>query len=184
MPATWKTALSQLLNLKSETGKAPRIAVLGVGNELRSDDAAGVLVARALSQRECVTHADRVLVIEAGHAPENRTGELRRFTPDAVLIIDAAEMGKEPGAIQWIPEESIDGMSASTHSLPLSMLARYLVLEQHCTVMLLGIQMSSNDVGQRVSPPVLQAVAEIVDELDTRIRFSEMERFRESMSPV
>ena len=170
MPATWKTALSQLLNLKSETGKPPRIAVLGVGNELRSDDAAGVLVARAFSQRECVTHADRVLIIEAGHAPENRTGELRRFAPDAVLIIDAADMGEEPGAVQWIPEESIDGMSASTHSLPLSMLARYLVLELNCTVKLLGIQLGSNDVGERVSLPVLQAVDEIADGLDTLIR--------------
>jgi hydrogenase 3 maturation protease len=169
LPATWKTALSQLLNLKSETGKPPRIAVLGVGNEMRCDDAAGVLVARALFQRECVTHADRVLIIEGGHAPENRTGELRRFAPDAVLIIDAADMGEEPGTIQWIAEESIDGMSASTHSLPLSMLARYLVLELNCTVKLLGIQLGSNDVGQRVSPPVLRAVDEIADELATRI---------------
>jgi hydrogenase 3 maturation protease len=87
-----------------------------------------------------------------------------------VIIIDAAELGEEPGMIQWIPEESIDGMSASTHSLPLSMLARYLVLELNCTVKVLGIQPGSNDVGERVSPPVLQAVDEIVNELETWLR--------------
>ena len=171
MPATWKTALNHLLNKRtSDSGNPLRVAILGVGNEMRSDDATGGLVARALSQRECATHADRVLIIEAGHAPENRTGELRRFATNLVIIIDAADMGEEPGTIQWIPEESIDGMSASTHSLPLSMLARYLVLELNCVVKLLGVQANSNDVGERVSPQVLQAVDEIADGLDILLR--------------
>ena len=169
MPPTWKTALSQLLQQPTSKSGNLRIALLGVGNEMRSDDAAGVLVARRLSSWEWATHTDRILIIEAGQAPENRTGELRRFAPDLVLIVDAADMGEKPGAIQFIPEESIDGMSASTHSLPLSMLARYLVLDLHCTVELLGIQPGSNNVGERVSPQVLQAVDEIVDELDTRL---------------
>src|ERR1051325_6034884 len=95
---------------------------------------------------ECAFDTTHVLIIEAGHAPENTTGELRKFAPDLVLIIDAADMGESPGTIQWIPEESIDGMSASTHSLPLSMLARYLRLEINCTVVLLGIQPNSNEV--------------------------------------
>jgi Ni,Fe-hydrogenase maturation factor len=47
------------------------------------------------------------------------------------------------------------------------MLARYLVLDLHCTVKLLGIQPRANDVGERVSPQVVQAVDEIVDELET-----------------
>ena len=137
---------------------------------MRSDDAAGVLVARALLQRNWGRDADRLLIIEAGPAPENRTGELRKFHPDVVLIIDAADMGEAPGILQWIPEESIDGMSASTHSLPLSMLSRYLKLELNCAVAVLGIQAASNEVGESVSPDVARAIDEIVDELDSRIR--------------
>jgi len=83
------------------------------------------------------------------------------------LIIDAAEMGETPGTVRWIPEESIDGMSASTHSLPLSMLARYLRLELDCQVILLGLQPGSNEVGERVSPEVLQAVHKVAEELET-----------------
>ena len=143
--------------------------VLGVGNSFRSDDAAGILVARALSQRRCAD-TNRVLILEAGQAPENRTGELRKFNPDLVLIVDAAEMGEHPGAIRWISEMDIDGMSASTHSLPLSMLAHYLKLELNCDVKLLGIQVRSNEVGENVSAEVLQAVDEVVDELDQSIR--------------
>ena len=168
MPSTWKASLRLLLHqLTNNRAKPARIAVLGVGNPLRSDDAAGALVARALSECECARDTEHLLVIEAGQAPENSTGELRRFAPDLVLIIDAADMGEETGTIQWVPAEDIDGMSASTHSLPLSMLARYLTLELNCTVTLLGIQPSSNEVEERVSPEVLQAVQEVVEELKT-----------------
>jgi hydrogenase 3 maturation protease len=135
---------------------------------MRSDDAAGALVVRALSQRGA-THGEHVLILEAGAAPENRTAELRKFAPDLVLIIDAADIGQTPGAIAWISEESIDGMSASTHSLPLSLLAHYLYLELDCTVAFLGIQLDSNEVGEQVSPEVLGAVDEIVDELGKSI---------------
>jgi hydrogenase 3 maturation protease len=173
LPDTWKTSLKQLRvlkQLKSELEQPPRIAILGVGNEFRADDAAGVLIARALSKRACALDTDHVLVIEAGPAPENVTGELRKFGPDLVLIIDAAEMGGQPGAIQWISEEAIDGMSASTHSLPLSMLARYLTLDLHCTVILLGVQPRSTEIGEGISEEVSEAIQEIADQLDESIR--------------
>lgn len=170
MPDTWKASLNQLLNQRRvELGRLPRIAVLGVGNSWRSEDAAGLLVARALSTCECAAHPDRFLSIEAGPAPENRTAELRKFTPEVVLIIDAAEMGETPGTIRWIAAEEIDGMSASTHSLPLSMLAHYLELELDCDIRFLGIQVGSNEVGETVSAKVLQAVHEAVVGLNESI---------------
>jgi hydrogenase 3 maturation protease len=174
LPNTWKTSLHPLLKqLTNKSAESPRIAILGVGNQFRADDAVGVLIARALSTRECALDTDHLLIIEAGLAPENTTGELRKFAPDLVLIMDAAEMREKPGTIQWIPEEAIDGMSASTHSLPLSMLARYLTLDLNCTVTLLGIQPGSNEVGGEISPEVLQAIQEIVEELDQSIRMDE-----------
>ena len=171
MPPIWERILKgQLARRRAEAGRVPRIAVLGVGNPMRSDDAAGVLLARALSERDCARNTDCVLILEAGQAPENRTGELRRFGPDVVVIIAAADMKEWPGTIRWIPEDSIDGMSASTHSLPLSLLARYLKLELNCVVTILGIQFVSNELGERVSPEVLQAVEEVAGVLDELIR--------------
>lgn len=162
----WKTSLSQLLNqLKSETGEPPRVAVVGIGNTMRNDDAAGILVARELLQRERSEDASHLLVISAGSAPENVTSELRSFAPDLILLVDAAEMRDVPGAICWVPIQFIEGMSASTHSLPLSMLARYLTLELNCLVALIGIQPKSNDVGEIVSAEVSQAIDEIVAEI-------------------
>jgi len=124
-----------------------------------------MLVARKLLHKECAADVSHLLVIQAGHAPENVTGELRSFAPKLILLIDAAEMRDIPGAICWVPIQSIEGMSASTHSLPLSMLARYLTLELHCMVALIGIQPKSNDFGEIISAEVTQAIEEIVEEI-------------------
>jgi len=57
-------------------------------------------------------------------------------------------------------------MSASTHSLPLSMLANYLVLELNCQIAVLGIQPASIDVGEGIDPRVDRAVQQIVSEFE------------------
>ncbi len=166
MKLSWQTSLHQTLNqFKNDTSDLPRVAIVGIGNPLRNDDAAGLLVARKLLQRECAADVDHLLVIEAGHAPENVTGELRNFRPELIILIDAADMRAEPGTINWVPIQSIDGISASTHSLPLSMLARYLTLELNCAVVLIGIQPISTEVGEQVSVTVLNAIQEIVEEM-------------------
>jgi hydrogenase 3 maturation protease len=163
---SWQISLSQLLTqLTSRAGEPPRVAIVGIGNTFRNDDAAGILIARELIRRECAADTSHLLIVQAGHAPENVTGELRSFAPELILLIDAAEMRDTPGTICWVPIQSIDGMSASTHSLPLSMLARYLTLEFHCMVALIGIQPKSNDVGDVISLEVSQAINHIVNEI-------------------
>jgi len=141
------------------------VAVVGVGNEFNGDDAAGILVARSLNCLERSDDASHVLVIEAGQAPENITAELRQFQPQVVLLIDAAQVNAEPGDIVWIPWETTSGISANSHSLPLSMLARYLTLEFGCAVHLLGIQSSQNEAYTGVCPQVQEAVDEITQAL-------------------
>jgi hydrogenase 3 maturation protease len=61
--------------------------------------------------------------------------------------------------------DEIEGMSASTHTLPLSMLAKYLTLELNCRIALLGIQPKSNDVGKTVSADVQKAINTVVESL-------------------
>ena len=159
LPVSWKTPLREWA---ARQNKGSRIAVLGIGNSFRSDDAAGVLVARGLAKSRLRRDPDSFLVIEAGYAPENVTAELRRFAAQVVILVDAAEMGAAPGAIRWVEMDEIDGLSASTHSMPLSMLSKYLILEWDCEVKILGLQPRSTEIGESVSSEVLQAVDEIV----------------------
>jgi hydrogenase 3 maturation protease len=123
------------------------------------------MVARRLVKSHFTRDLDSALILDAGYAPENTTAEVRRFAPEIVILIDAAEMGEAPGAIRWVGITEIDGMSASTHTMPLSMLAEYLLLELDCEVGVLGIQPKSNEVGDSISEEVLQAVDEIVNGL-------------------
>ena len=167
LQSSWKSSLTQILSpgMGSSKSELLRVAIVGIGNEFNGDDAAGVLVARKLSIRECAVDTNHVLVIEAGQAPENITAELRRFGPQIVLLIDAAQVNAEPGEVIWIPWETTSGMSASSHSLPLSMLARYLTLEFACTVHLLGIQPTQNETNGSVSLAVRAAVDDICQTL-------------------
>jgi hydrogenase 3 maturation protease len=163
LPPSWNEWLLQRLSQyrKDDQVGLPRICLVGVGSDLRGDDSAGLWVARALIGDERVTLASHLLVVEGGPAPENHTGAIRSFRPDLVLLVDAAHLDEPPGTIQWIPLDAIDGMSASSHSLPLSILAGYLTNEFGCDVAVLGIQPEQNDLDSQLSPSVRAAVNRI-----------------------
>ena len=151
------------MNLQLPSPRPARVAILGVGNEMKGDDGAGVRVVRELSQRMPATPG--VLLIDAGQAPENFTGPLRRFRPDLVIEVDAADQAAEPGAVAWIDWRDADGMSASTHTLPPSVLASFLTADLGCQVALIGIQPATLDLNVPLSPAVEQAVGELAEVL-------------------
>ena len=174
MPPSWNDSLYQKLNQfkRDDPTGLPRICLIGVGNDLRGDDSAGLIVARQLSADARFNSTPNLLILEGGPAPENQTGKLRAFRPELVLFIDAAHLDEPPGTIQLIRLESIDGMSASSHSLPLSILARYIISEFDCEVEVLGIQPTQNEVDSELSSPVHAAVDEIVGVLATFLQSS------------
>lgn len=135
-------------NLPSHT------AILGIGQELRGDDAVGLEVAHRLQKK--LSGREDVLILLAGPAPENFTGTLRRFAPQRVILVDAALMGEPPGTARWLDWREAAGFSASTHSLPLSALAAYLETELGCTVQILGVQPAGNALGASLSPQAKQ----------------------------
>jgi hydrogenase 3 maturation protease len=179
-PSLWKKWLKITLAKASARNNPPRLAVMGIGNELNGDDAAGVLTARLLrgqienrlDLKGRAIHADdssfstpNCLVIVAGLAPENFTGVLRRFRPDFILLLDAAQLGKEPGHVVVIDVDLAGGFGASTHLQPLATLAIFLRAELDCEIGLLGIQPAHLNFGEPVSAPVNKACGEIAAEL-------------------
>ncbi len=149
-----------------------RIAILGIGNELNGDDAAGVLAVRGLRMALDASggsYTDRVLIIEAGPSPESFGGPLRRFRPELVLFVDAAELNEPPGSVAWVDWAGAQGMSASTHTMPPTLFARYLVEEIGCRVILVGIQPVHLDFDRPVSPEVRAAVDALVGELAEKL---------------
>lgn len=164
---------------------ACRTAIVGIGNTLNGDDAAGPLVAQALcaltgsrASRSDITPAAEsapatesapaaVAIFDAGPSPEAFTGPLRRFAPELILLVDAAELGEAPGTVRWFDWSQAGGLSASTHTLPPSLVAGFLVRELGCRVALIGIQPQRLDLDGGVSDPVRKAVAQVVRGLAT-----------------
>lgn len=140
-----------------------RVAIIGIGNEQDGDDAAGIIAARLLDAAPGKN--SNLLIIEAGMYPENQTGVLRRFKPDLILFIDAAQIDETPGAYRLIELADITGISASSHSLPLTVLCHFLVAELNCDIKLLGIQPAQLTLLAPLSQPVSQAITEITDAL-------------------
>ena len=160
MSQTWQASLKASLNPPNRPEHSVRLAVLGIGHELCGDDAVGVRLAGRL--RPLAAGKERLLVIEAGPAPENFTGPLRRFQPDLVLLVDAAQMDAGPGTIGWLDLQSTGGISASSHTLPLHILVSYLVAELGCQVALIGIQPQQTFADAPLTPTVEAAAQAVV----------------------
>ncbi|MCS7060733.1 MAG: hydrogenase 3 maturation endopeptidase HyCI [Anaerolineae bacterium] len=139
-----------------------RVSVVGLGSELHGDDAAGLWVVRALMRQQSAAPS-YVQVVEAGTAPENVVGLLRRFAPHLVIFVDAAEPVHDalPGTVRWIDWRTTEGVSASTHTLPLSVVCAYLADQLGCEVALIGIQVVSLNADRRPSLPVRRAVRRV-----------------------
>ena len=139
---------------------AHTLAIIGCGSLIRGDDAAGMVIAERLTEP-----GENVRVYSGSTAPENFTGEIKKFKPDVLLVIDAADMALPPGEAAIIPPEKIDGVSFSTHTLPLKIMLEYLRKEIGCRPVLLGIQGASYEFGADLTPAVRITVEQVVQAL-------------------
>jgi hydrogenase 3 maturation protease len=137
-----------------------RIIIAAVGNELRADDAVGLAVADLLEKHgDFGESGPPVHVLRCGSAPENWTGKMEKLRPDCILLLDATDMGEEPGTFRLIPVDQLTGTAFSTHRLPLSKLAKYLEDRTGASAAVLGIQPARLTLGEEMSSD-LRAAAE------------------------
>jgi hydrogenase 3 maturation protease len=136
---------------------AARIAVLGVGSDLRGDDAA-VWAVRALRGR---IDGRRMAVFEGGSAPENLTGAIGRFAPTHLVLIDAAHLGLPPGSVRRVDRGRVGKVAFSTHLLPLPVLIEYLERSTGCRSIVIGIQPATTELFAPPSPRVARAASKL-----------------------
>jgi len=139
--------------------------VLGIGNRLGGDDAAGTRVVDMLNQRRHRNKAPlptEIMAIDAGTAPESYTSVIRQHRPDLLILVDAADMGLPPGALRTITPEKISVLSFSTHHMPLSMFVSY--VEEFCgKVLLVGVQPERTEMNRRISKVVHKSVKNLAE---------------------
>ncbi|GAB2894186.1 hydrogenase maturation peptidase HycI [Uliginosibacterium flavum] len=131
--------------------------ILTVGNSMMGDDGAGPLLAELLTKAP----ASGWTVIDGGSAPENVAHQVQELAPQLVVVVDAADINLEPGAVRLIDDACIaDMFIMTTHNLPLSFLIERL-RETVPEVLFLGIQPDVVVFGFPMTDPVRLAVEAI-----------------------
>jgi len=128
---------------------------MGIGNELRGDDAVGIYVAKNFKKEGWKT-------IIAGQVPEDFTSEIKRIRPEILVLVDAALMGLEPGEIRIVPVDKIPNVAFSTHGMPLSFFISY-VRDFVGEVILIGIQPKQMEFGMDISTEVKKGAQWLLD---------------------
>ena len=161
------------------------MAVVGVGSDLRGDDAAGLRAASRLAAWAARTGTTRLAAFAGGAAPENFTGEIARFKPDCVVLVDAAHLGpgRAPGEIDLIAPEQVGGLAFSTHMLPVPIFLDYLRATTGCRTLVIGIQVAQKDVLAPLTPAVAAGVRRLVRALQRAVGGAEEAAPRQPRPP-
>ena len=137
-----------------------KIAVVGIGNELRQDDFVGSHIVRNLKK---VVSSDKILILDCETVPENYLSVIERFKPSHILVIDAAQTGLEPGKYTLVGFEKVRGEGISTHDLSLEIFAKYIKKVTDAKLILLAIQPKSVEFETGLTEELAKTAKEITD---------------------
>ncbi len=135
---------------------------MGIGNVLKADDGAGVFLTGLIEPKKCI----QTLIVEMGI--ENHIGKINSIHPDLTVLIDAADMKREPGYIDFIPMEATSNMTTHTHNIALKNLARHLLMK----TMVLGIQPADLTLGNPLSQPVRRSCESWAQKINAAVQNS------------
>lgn len=100
-----------------------RVAVVGVGNPLCADDGVGCRVAELLAGHP------GVLVFRADEVPESILGPVVGARPDTLVVVDAVDLGEEPGAVALLEAGQLTGYIPTTHRMPIGLFMSFVQRE-------------------------------------------------------
>ena len=147
--------------------------ILGLGNSLRGDDGAGPAVVAALSQMDL---PPQVELLDGGTPGLETVLLLQGY--ERVIIIDAADMGLEPGEWRRFTPDTAEIKSSEnklTGTLHAAGLAEALVLAAALDVLpgrllIFGVQPGQIDWSMDLTEPLKAALPHLIDALIEEIR--------------
>jgi hydrogenase maturation protease len=135
--------------------------ILGIGNTLLRDEGAGVHAIRMLAER--VAGRNDIKLMDGGTLSFTLAGAIEDTAQ--LIVIDAAQLGGEPGATQVFEGEQMDSFvggnrKRSVHEVSLIDLLMIALLAGHLPQKraLIGIQPHDIDWGEQPSPSVTAAI--------------------------
>lgn len=140
--------------------KAQTTLVLGIGNNLLTDEGVGIHVINLLSER--YPDPESISFVDGGTLSFTLAEYLA--THDRLIVVDAARVKGEPGDVACFEGEAMDryltGNRESVHEVGLMDLLDICKLQDHYPDKraLVGVEPESIDWGEEPSPPVALAV--------------------------
>lgn len=126
---------------------------------MKGDDGAGPLLVGMLKDKT------ETPCINAGVSPENYVGKIAGENPQAVLLVDAADMGMSPGKWRILMPEEIAKTGFTTHDLSPGIFMTYLRSRINADIYLLGIQPENVSMGAVMSGRVKKAICDIAERI-------------------
>lgn len=140
------------------------ILIVGIGNTLKGDDGAGVLICQQL--KDIIGQN----VIDAGTVPENYIQPIIKKAPNVLLIIDAIDFGACAGAINIFRPDQLNSLAISTHALSPRLFVDVICKSISPEVYFIGIQPGQTVLGRPLTPEVEQAIKSLTETLSTILK--------------
>lgn len=143
------------------------IAVVGIGNVLLSDDGLGPYVIKQIDS--AFIFGNNAALIEAGTPGLDLTALFYGY--DALVIVDTVRVQGRPGEVRKFDRDSIikksPVVSVSPHDPGLreALLTLQVTQDAHPEVLLIGVIPENLELGLELSPPVQQAVPQVIAEV-------------------
>jgi hydrogenase maturation protease len=134
-----------------------KLLFLGIGNEWRADDAAGLILLRRLKQRPELSDCR---FLEAGTNPENYLQDMLDADVSRIIVIDAAKSGNPPGTISMLDKGRFDGSRISTHTYSIDLIEQYLNEHKPIVFYYIGIEPSHTEFDTALSDIMKQKLDE------------------------
>ena len=147
----------------SPSKKRESVLVMGIGNELRGDDAAGLLVARGLLSEKVPSFVTILEMRGDGASFMARWKNINRL-----ILVDAITAGLPPGSVirmdarKEIVPASLFATSSHSFGLAQAVAISLALDELPASVTLYGIQAGNFQMGTEMTPGVQRAIQETI----------------------
>ncbi len=150
--------------LKEVFKNKKRIAICGIGNNIRGDDAFGILVVENLKKN---IKDKKILLLNCGEIPENYGSKIIDFKPDLVVFIDAVDFKGKVGEYIIADPEGTIGETVSTHNLPLKIFVNFIKNMHNAEFVLIGCQPGSLNLFEEPSDIIKQRAEKLANLIST-----------------
>jgi len=150
-----------------------KVAVIGIGQSLRGDDAVGLEAIRQWREKFPETASRPEVQIEASEMPGLALLDTLNEV-DAAILVDAIQ-GSTPGLIHCLSEEELaaftsDSKSAHGWGVAETLRLRKKLTDAKANIRIIGIEVEQTEIGAGLSKVVEDALPKVCEALEAEIK--------------